>query len=99
MRPQHFLIFAIAIAACALLDSPAGAAEPALQTNPSSLILADAEPADGTPLSTQDFTGGVGQTGGDASAIVIQMAQPTSASTPSNAPSSAAYVRAAPAGH
>jgi hypothetical protein len=98
MRPQHFFIFAMAIAACALLDSPAGAGEIALQTNPSAIILADAEPADGTPLSTQDFTGGVGQAGGDASAIIIQMAQPTSTSAPSNAPSSAAYVRG-PAGH
>ena len=98
MRPQHFLILAIAVAACALLDSPAGASEMALQTNPSSLLLADLELADSTPLSAQDFTGGVGQNGGDASAIVIQMAQPTSGSAPSNAPSSAAYVRV-PAGH
>ena len=98
MKPQHFIIFAIAIMACALSDASVSAAELALQTQPSPLILADLELADSTVLSAQDFTGGVGQNGGDASAIVIQMAQPTSSSAPSNAPSSATYVRG-PAGH
>jgi hypothetical protein len=95
MKPQHLILLAIAVVACALFGAHADAAELALSSN--TIILADAEAADGATLSTQDFTGGVGLAGSNSGgAIVIQMAQPSS----DNAPSNYAYVRTpAPAGH
>jgi hypothetical protein len=93
MKPQHLFLLAIAVVACALFSARADAAEFALSSN--TIILADAEAANGATLSTQDFTGGVGLAGSDGGALVIQMAQPSAAG---NAPSNYAYVRT-PAGH
>jgi hypothetical protein len=96
MKPQHLILLAIAILACALLGARADAAELALASN--TIILADSEVADSATLSTQDFTGGVGLAVSNAGgALVIQMAQPSGSSS-DNAPSNYAYVRT-PAGH
>ena len=89
MRTQHLFILAIIVTAFA--GSHADAAEFAMHNNLP--ILSDVELGDSASLTIQDFTGGVGLSGGDASPVVIQMAQPSSSSSPSNAPSSYAYVR------
>jgi hypothetical protein len=86
MRPQHFLIFAIAIVTCAVSGARAADQTPLI-------ILADAEAAEATQISAQDLTGGVGSQSSDASPMMIQMAQPSSVSSPSNAPSNYSYVR------
>ena len=93
MKPQHLFLLAIAILACALFGRPADAAELAFASN--TVILADAEAASGATLTIQDFTGGVGAAGSEASPLVVQMAQPSASG---NAPSNYAYVRT-PAGH
>ena len=95
MKPQHLILLAITVVACALFGARADAAELALSSN--TIILADAEAADSATLSTHDFTGGVGAAGSEASPLVVQMSQPSASG---NAPSNYAYVRTpAPAGH
>jgi hypothetical protein len=95
MKPQHFLIFAIAIVTCALSDLQAGADELFLQDK--GLIMADLEVANSTPLTVQDFSGGVGapSAGDSGGGMVVQMIQPTASAATGNAPSNYAYVRPA----
>lgn len=91
----HFFFLAIAAAIAAV---PARADD--LAPTGTGPIAAESELAAGTFVSVQDLTGGVGQAADPAGgAIVIQMAQPSAGSAPSNAPISYSYVPVTRGGH